>query len=271
MFDSIRQNITAIIAIIALFQRLPIWLWNRFFRKGKIEIYPTGSVEIGYTEFGPTVTIQGTLRAVNKDIFARNVQLRIRKIKNNEEHKFDWVAFLPRQISVGALKPSYTELPSGFIVQTVQPHQYMIMFADIETQSEMRTYLEHCKQEVSKNVQKMFSPLSPTKEFFQGVEEDYPEQYRKSKPYMDAFNKLTRLCYWEQASYELAITVNTNKPNVSFHYSCAFSLDKKDFDSLNLNVITMLDNPLRPFVKPYYEPYYRFTNVSFKQTSLQRV
>jgi hypothetical protein len=84
-----------ILAIIALCQPWVAWLWKKYLTKGYVENYPAGSLEIGYSEFGPTLAIQGTLRARGKDVFVKRMRLRIRKLRNNEEYSFDWVAFRP--------------------------------------------------------------------------------------------------------------------------------------------------------------------------------
>lgn len=62
--------VIAIVAILALIQPWIFSLWNR--RKvGKLNIYPTGGIELGFSEFGPTLALQGTLACEIKDIFVQ--------------------------------------------------------------------------------------------------------------------------------------------------------------------------------------------------------
>jgi len=58
---------TLIVAIIALIQPWVVYLWKKFVRKGEIKLYPTGSIEVGYSSYGPTIGLHGTFRCLNQD------------------------------------------------------------------------------------------------------------------------------------------------------------------------------------------------------------
>lgn len=47
-----------IVAFVALAQPWIITLWRHYFRRGQIDIYETGQIELGYAEFGPTIGLQ---------------------------------------------------------------------------------------------------------------------------------------------------------------------------------------------------------------------
>ena len=55
-----------IIATVALVQPWMIALWKRFVRPGTIDIHETGTIEIGYSSFGPTIGLRGTLREIGR-------------------------------------------------------------------------------------------------------------------------------------------------------------------------------------------------------------
>ena len=55
MKEIISKYGTFITAVIALIQPWIIYLWKKFFRRSKIEIFPTGLIEIGFSQFGPTI------------------------------------------------------------------------------------------------------------------------------------------------------------------------------------------------------------------------
>ena len=52
-----------IIGFVALIQVWLIALYKQFVSRGKLTVYETASIEIGFSAFGPTVTLLGTLRA----------------------------------------------------------------------------------------------------------------------------------------------------------------------------------------------------------------
>src|SRR5437660_1351433 len=57
------------LAIVALVQPWLIALWKKFLLRGRIRAYPSANIEIGFSTFGPTVALQGTLHASHRDIF----------------------------------------------------------------------------------------------------------------------------------------------------------------------------------------------------------
>ena len=60
------------ILILAIWGIAQYWIavaWFKWIRKGKVEIYKTGTVEIGYSyPYGTTIGLNGTLRTFNKNI-----------------------------------------------------------------------------------------------------------------------------------------------------------------------------------------------------------
>ena len=106
MIEFFRANtavISLVIAIIALVQPWLIALWKKFSRNPEIEIYPSGNLEIGYSEYGPTIALHGTLRALHGDVFIKRIRIRVRRVRTNEEHWFAWAAF---RSPVLAFKPA---------------------------------------------------------------------------------------------------------------------------------------------------------------------
>ena len=75
-----------IVAAVALVQPWVIGLWKKFFRPGTIDIHETGTIEVGYSGFGPTIGLRGTLRAVHRDQFVRDIQLAVAKLKDDSKH-----------------------------------------------------------------------------------------------------------------------------------------------------------------------------------------
>lgn len=241
MIDFLRQNWTSIVATLALIQPWLIGFYNKVFKKGKVDIYPSGNIEIGFSEFGPTIAIQGTILATNRDVFINNIQLKIKKLKNNEEHNFNWVAFRSPQINIGQSSTQPIEWPASFIVNTFQPHRYVIVFSDIDIWNEIRVLVESCIKEVQTLIQKY--PYLLEEVMGQVSRSEALEMYLKSGAYQRAYDVINRLLYWEKGDYELTIIVNTDKPRRSLKFFYRFQLTEQDFESLRLNVITIIQNP----------------------------
>jgi hypothetical protein len=241
----LKENWVSIVATIALIQPWLLWLYKRFFKREKIIIYPSGHIEIGYFDLGPTLTIQGTLKAENRDVFIRDIRLKIKKIKNNEQHWFYWAAFGSPKINIGQQSDVALEYPASFIVKKEQPHRFLIAFSDVQTQEEMKPLLDDCIKTLGLLVKDELQRLVSGSDML-NLGAKYTEKYRKSDAYSKAFDRLNRNLYWESGDYELEIIVNSERRSYVAKYK--FSLTADDFELLKNNVITMIENPLRRYL-----------------------
>lgn len=81
-----------ILGAASLAQVWVIGLWRRF-RKGKIEIFESGLIEISYGQLGPSIGLIGTLRCLHKDIFVKRLRIKVKRQCDNAEFFFNWHAF----------------------------------------------------------------------------------------------------------------------------------------------------------------------------------
>src|ERR1700722_4700256 len=81
------------ISVVALAQPWVIRLYDSNFKPGAIDIYETGQLEIGFSGFGTTIAVNGTLRARDRDQFVRAIQLDLTKQKDGSTHQFEWRMF----------------------------------------------------------------------------------------------------------------------------------------------------------------------------------
>lgn len=63
-------------SIYAILQVWAIAVWKKL-RKGKIQIFETGWIEVGFISFGLIITLTGTLRAERKDVFVQEVSVSV--------------------------------------------------------------------------------------------------------------------------------------------------------------------------------------------------
>lgn len=239
-------TITVIIAIFASVQPWIVWLWKRFFRNPTIEIYPSGNLEIGYSDWGPTLGINGTLRAEHGDMFVKSIRIRIKRVSTNEEHWFEWVAFRSPVIIFNPKEAPPMEMPSSFIVSQLQAHRYNIVFFDSIIQGEIRPLLEKLNQRVfSVNNIAMLSSSSRMALGWQDIYKQCHDEYSQTKEFTEAYDRLKRSCYWQAGRYELELHIDSNKKNSQLVKRLAFQLRDEDVEKLCLNGIVMTENPFR--------------------------
>ena len=232
----IKEYGTLIIAIYGVIQLWLVYIFRLIFRRARVDLYTTELVEVGYSNFGPTIGLFGTITSLNKDSFISNVSLLLRRERDRAEHHFNWLAFRSNQITIGPAQQVVFELPSGFIVTPTQPHRYNILFSD--------------------HIQ--FSEMAP---LIRQIEEIWGEQVRialSSSPvpnYVTLFNTLSRsgrqeiisfhtniqrLCYWERGNYSIQIRIRTAHQRRDFIFNRRFSLSEQDAERLRLNAISIL-------------------------------
>ena len=65
MVDFLKIWGTLIIALFALIQPWIRAIWKKLSWQQEVDVFETGSIEIGFSSYGPTVGLQGTLRSVH--------------------------------------------------------------------------------------------------------------------------------------------------------------------------------------------------------------
>ncbi len=259
MDEFIKSFGTLILAIYGIIQVWLIALWKKYVRKGKIDIYETGAVEIGYSAFGPTIGLNGTLRALNKDVFVKSIDLMVVREKDRSQHIFHWIAFRPPKIDLAGIQPISMEIPSGFLISPNSPHRFNIVFNDNELFDDIRSIFNEYISEWYKVVDRL-TKIQPSSS---GVVQPeivaqqvaIIEDFRRSKIHIDTFTALDRKCYWEPGDYSLTMNVRTSKPDKVFTNNYHYSISESDSKNLKLNVITVLEEPISSYLRVQNYPY----------------
>lgn len=250
MLDLLKEWGTGIVAVLALVQPWILATWRRYFRPGRIEIYETGTIEIGYSAFGPTIGLHGTLRACDRDLFIRSVHLELFKEKDQSRHRFEWGVFRSSKVIAGRPEELTLELPAGFMLLISQPHRFNIQFHELSRQDEIRKVLEPVQQGWFTALSKAL-PIQTHQACYQ--------TFSQGKAHVTAFTELDRLCYWEAGKYQLTMTVSTEPRNRKFLRTWSFVFSQEDINSIRLNPIVILremcgqDNVRYNFVYARYQ------------------
>jgi hypothetical protein len=232
-----------LIAGVALAQPWAIAILRRYLRPGRIDIYETGLIEIGYGGLGSSVGLLGTLRAIDRDLFVESMTLRVTRVRDQSQHDFEWAAFRPFSMAP-MLELSSLEMPVGFMLLTSTPQRYNVFFRDNATQEAQRDAAAPLQAEWKERVDKAF--LDALVAAPHGTsQEDLAEMMRQSEQqlfvailndsiYQQAAVDLDRICYWDAGTYRLALEVKT--PDQTFSKYWTFSLTDADERGLRANV-----------------------------------
>ena len=269
MAEFLKSYGTLILAIYGIIQLWGLALWKRYARKGEINIYETGSIEIGYSGFGPTIGLNGTLRALNRDVFIKEIDLLVLREKDKAQHAFRWFAFRSPKIELAGSQPVSMEIPSSFLITPNSPHRFNIVFNDNDLFEDIRplfhTYLSawyKVAEELSKISSVFFTAIPPPEAI--ETQKRLLEGFRKSQIAIDTFSAIHGRCYWEAGNYLISINVRTSKPDKIFSNHYRFLITDNDCRNLKLNVVTILNEPIATFMKIQNYPY-NFAYSTYKQ------
>jgi hypothetical protein len=240
---------------------------KRLFFTGEIDVYEIGNLEIGYSELGPTIGLNGTLRALRNDMFVRRIKLVLNDNRDSSRHEFEWDVFRNRKITQGREKELTMEGATGFLLATHTPRRIDVQFHDIDLLNEMRQVFFEVHQawadiitglgeeERTKTEEEVKEGKDPYKPLF--------EEFTGSDVYKRAAKNLERMCYWKPGDYSLDIVVQTARPNKQFEKQSAFSLMESEVDAIHLNVDKLLhDICNRPSPHSYFFAYPRYKNLT---------
>jgi hypothetical protein len=258
-----------IVAPLALIQPWLIALAKKLLFKGRIDAYEAAWVEVGFSGFGPTIGMMGTLRAIHRDQFVRQIDLTLIRLKDGATHSFNWIGFRAERLSSSSGPELNFELAAGFLVATTQPHRYNILFVDSGSQSDMRPYLD--------NLQKAWEPPQLAVALGAGQPNPSPlverllqlpeaerlprlyEEFSQGKAHVDAFSAINRILYWEPGDYTIQMNIRTARPDRTFSKRWTVRLTTDDSERLRLNTLGILRGALGMgvtfnFAYPRYTP-----------------
>ena len=248
MVDFLKIWGTLIIALFALIQPWILAIWKKVSWQQEVDVFETGSIEIGFSSYGPTVGLQGTLRSVHNDAFISSIKLHVVREKDRLQHTLDWGVFRSSAFPFNTNDASF-ELCRSFLLSQQFPSTYNIQFWDRDTQNELGPLLEQTRsawtnrcmtqgwQEIMK---KVADAAGGADELHQLTRSLYSE-FSKEKLHVDVYSAIQRLFYWEPGDYTLDMIVTTSRPRHKYKRRWKFELLAKDADSLRCNIIAAVD------------------------------
>ena len=218
------------VALFALVQVWAIGLWRRFFRRGTLDIFETGRIEVGYSTLGPTLGLHGTLRAVNRDQFVQGVGLVVTRERDGARHEFPWDVFRGGQKGSEGFA---VELPAGFMVSTVLPYRYNILFSDTETRRDIENLLAPVRET-------WVAKLAAAPPVDDDARLGLFTEYQAEPTHFTTHAELVHALYWNPGWYTLEMSVQTSRPAVPHSRNWRFELSDENVSLLKLNAISSL-------------------------------
>lgn len=244
--------IATVVAFAALIQPWATALWKKLFKRGSVEIYETSPFEIGFSGFGPTIAVTGTLRARDQDMFIPVIRMSLHANRTNGLRVFEWAGFRNAKALFGTAVGQSTEVafeaPSGFMVSTAQPYRYNIIFAEIQALEQLRpifesyrtAWLDYFLKESRLNPNTLASDPAAQAKVVNEMRRVH-QKFQATEPYKRAFEALDRIFSWTPDTYSVLFEVITAGPNRKYPESWTFSLTQQDVDNLRNNVGSILE------------------------------
>ena len=245
-----------VVAATALVQPWLVSLWRRI--ASMIDIYETPFVEIGFSTFGPTLGLFGTLRSRNRDLFIHTIYLTLSRQEDKFSRRFEWGVFRTAKATIGQTTKSGVDqagevsmdVPNGFMISTAQPYRYNILFIDpiiFHQQlkpilAEFRTsWLSHLDQANIIPSKEMLLNVPLDRKIMMSLKREFEEFITKAD-YANVFDRINELFYWTPGAYELTIHVKAAHPNRHYRKSWFILLNESDVTSLRQqNIVSILE------------------------------
>ncbi len=233
-----------VLSILALAQ-FWIWMWTRHMGRGKqLEIYESGTVEIGFDANGPILALAGVLRSFNREIFVQSMELTLTSDRDKTKHAYRWTAFKPNFLVSLAGTRSW-EMPRPFLVSPGEPCKYNVVFHDVEVFPQVKKILQgyyHNWRTVERQIMERRDQKIPGKDITE--HEDLISEFKRQDSCVNSYTELNHKCYWEQGSYSATLKVITEGGFANQIQNFHFNVGKQDSKLLKTNCVTMLDEPI---------------------------
>ncbi|MEW5896011.1 MAG: hypothetical protein AB1650_09705 [Candidatus Omnitrophota bacterium] len=190
------------------------------FSRKSLTNYISPEIEVGFSQFGPTLMIGGILSSEKVyliDHISTTVEIPSKAFKKD----FDWFTLQPHT----ALENKFEifQTPSKFTLSPNSPYTYNILFADNQCYAEMKTVMLN---------------VSSTWQFFLEKSKDRPyvqiyTEFLEASMTQELNGMLRSLCYWKEASYNLRFCISAKGGE---------STTEKTFELKEPDIVTLQNN-----------------------------
>lgn len=242
--EFIKDYSAHILGFLALIQVWLIAFWNKWIVKGRVEFYPSANIEIGYSAFGSTIGLPGTLRALDKESFLINMTLKSKRNEDSKTHELIWRAFRSSTFSPKTMQPEYLEMATSFTLHSSTPKPIHVFFSSSQFASEYISKAEKLKREWSnyclQNASKLMKEYTSILEKTLVSETMFLKFAKDSITLKRILEKVNEEFYWKSGNYVIDLNINCAPPVGTIKYSWYFDITDDDEDKLRKNIFLLL-------------------------------
>ena len=202
---------------------------GKFFKKEHLRNHLLGSIEIGYTQYGPTIGLSGTLTTVEKVVFINNITILVKRLSDGATSQFNWFAFRPHRFSANRDLGVELKMPSKFLVSPATPYAYNILFSDQNQYSAMNPTIKMIKNRWEETLEK-FCQSPGNFDIFKVF-----ENFLKEERMANYYSQLVDFCYWEEGAHAISILFISKENQPLLEMQKSFTLSVKDVQDLRRN------------------------------------
>lgn len=217
-------------------ENMTVNVWRNFIIKPRLDSFIAPIAEVGYSHYGPTFAIAGTLTARNTVALIYNICTEITNANKKSAHFMDWFAFRSAQHTMGNFSELELTMTSKFTITPKKIHKYNILFIDNGRFSEMKPLLQAIKTawaEYLVTAAKDNQPIHPGKLF---------SEFQQLRLVADATARLKTITYWEPGHYQAKIRITAENPKQLFDITKYFFLTPEDTETLLNNTPKIIAN-----------------------------
>jgi len=247
MGDFIRENILPLFSLVFPLVMLSQFFINtvlRLIARPKLTLYPAGTIEIGFSDFGPTVTLFGTLQTKRKDAFVTEIRTTVQHVESKREHTLTWRVFKPYTFGLHPNSNTIQFEPvAAFLLQVAAPFKYNTIFVDdefvaaqLEQAEAVVDAWEEYQEKTPQHPQSAHTPVNATtnspvafEAFFQ-----QPQVQQIAHHWQEQM-------YWQAGTYQLTVHVDYG-PQTYQSSTYRFTLTVEDIATLDNNVKRIIAN-----------------------------
>jgi hypothetical protein len=195
--------------------------------------YVSDTIEAGFTPYGPTLSIAGTLMTQNKVILIDDISLEVVNDEEGIERQFGWFAFRPHRFGMGNFQDIDLKMASKFTVTPNSPYEYNILFSDRVGYSEMNPLFKRIREEWEGTLDASLSSTQlPIPTLF--------ENFMREKRARELLKELEEKLYWKAGAYSLKIKVASKTHQKIFETEKSFLLVAGEIVPLKQNAATIM-------------------------------
>lgn len=233
-----------VIAVVALLQVWIIAIWKRY-RPGRLAIYESGNIEVGFSVFGSTISLRGSLRALHREVFITSAKLHVVRLKDKAESNFNWRLFRPFSVDVSGKEDATVDPVAGFALTPATSFKYHIFFASDAFVAEFQPSADKLRDEwpsfFSTDLAAHYPEKTATEVKAGSVEfEASLGRYLSTARPAALWAELNHSFFWQPGDYSIELRVSGEKLPKLATKSWRFAVTPKDSDSMRLNTIGIL-------------------------------